>query len=343
MSLHVTITSIYDIYYEMTKIMHHHALHTWYASHGRRDLPWRNTTDAYAIYISEVMLQQTQVQTVLTRYYIPFLQRFPTLQALADAPLEDVLKLWEGLGYYSRARNVHHAARMCAPTLPITIEGLMSLSGIGRNTAHAIAAFAYHQPVPVMEANVKRILYRLSAKETMSEQELWELAMHLVDRDDPFTYNQAMMDIGATICTPTAPKCLLCPLSTGCEGKDAPLAYPAKKAKKQTPTRHRMIIVLEWNGRYYAMPRTTRFLGGLYGFPEYDVAEFVTFAGNEYPMHTMTHKGAIEQIYSHFRLQADIYHYPLQNPPHKEGWFSLDELTQLPLSRADQKVLRFLT
>ncbi|MBY0354265.1 MAG: hypothetical protein K2Q12_00885, partial [Rickettsiales bacterium] len=143
------------------KPLHHQTIHDWYAAHGRHSLPWRLTRDPYAIYVSEIMLQQTQVATVLTRFYHPFLARFPTLQSLADASQEEVLKAWEGLGYYSRARNLHQAAKICAPTLPTTVEGLLELPGIGRNTAHAIAAFAYHQPVAVMEANVKRVLHRL--------------------------------------------------------------------------------------------------------------------------------------------------------------------------------------
>jgi A/G-specific adenine glycosylase len=322
----------------------HESIRDWYKQHGRRDLPWRNTSDTYAIYLSEIMLQQTQVQTVLARYYHPFLKQFPTLQALADAPLQDVLKALEGLGYYSRARNLHRAAQLAAPALPNTVEGLMALPGIGRNTAHAVAAFAYRLPVPVMEANVKRILYRLVAREVMTDKELWELAEQLVDTDDPFTYNQAMMDIGATICTPTAPKCLICPLSRWCEGKDAPLAYPARAAAKQVPTRQRIIVVFEREGTYYAAPRTSRFLGGLYGFPEYELADEVAFEGVYYPVASLTPLGEIEQVYSHFRLQAQVYHARLPvTEGISAGWFSLTKLRTLPLSKADLKIVTLLS
>ena len=136
----------------------HKAIQEWYATHGRKDLPWRNTKEPYHIYISEIMLQQTQVSTVLARYYFPFLKKFPTLSVLAKAPEVEVLKAWEGLGYYQRARNLHKAAKITAPQLPHTLEGLLALPGIGQNTAHAILAFAHHKPVPVLEANVKRVI-----------------------------------------------------------------------------------------------------------------------------------------------------------------------------------------
>jgi A/G-specific adenine glycosylase len=321
----------------------HHRLRSWYAEHGRTSLPWRTTSDPYAIYISEVMLQQTQVQTVLDRYYFPFLRRFPTLQALADAPLEDVLKAWEGLGYYSRARNLHHAAKTAAPVLPITIEGLMSLKGIGRNTAHAIAAFAYHLPVAVMEANVKRVIHRVTANPALSEKELWEIAHAWVDKEDPFSYNQAMMDIGATICTPRAPKCLLCPLSESCQGKDSPLLYSSPKVKKATPVRYARIIVPVKGTRYYLTPRTSQFLGGLYGFPEYSDTSSPLIEGHPPPLHTsLSQIGNLIQTYSHFQLQADVYLWHFTHPSLGNHWYDMTEINTLPLSRVDSKVVALL-
>jgi len=204
----------------------HQKIQQWYRSNGRLDLPWRTTEDPYHIYLSEVMLQQTQVSTVLERFYFPFLKRFPNLETLAAAPLDDVLKLWEGLGYYNRAKNLHKSAGLLskgqaqgiAPTLPESIEKLLTLPGIGKNTAHAIAAFAFRQPVPIMEANVKRILCRLHKLESPTDKTLWEIAYQMVDRENPFDYNQAMMDIGATLCTVKAPECERCPLSDICQG-----------------------------------------------------------------------------------------------------------------------------
>jgi A/G-specific adenine glycosylase len=289
------------------------------------------------------MLQQTQVQTVLSRFYAPFLTRFPTLQSLADATEEEVLKAWEGLGYYSRARNLHAAAKQSAPTLPVTVEGLMALSGIGRNTAHAIAAFAYRHAVPVMEANVKRVLHRLTASETLTERTLWEVAQKFLDADNPYDYNQAMMDVGAMICTPTRPKCEECPLALYCEGKSTPLAYPVRKTKKPTAVRERVILVCEAGGRYYLSPRTTRFLGGLYGFPEMEVGESVVWQGNHYALDELRLLGGVEQVYSHFRLSAHVY---LLTLPYLIGeataWFTLTQLKELPLSGADHKVLQLV-
>jgi len=224
-----------------TKI--HKNIQIWYQTHGRHDLPWRTTADPYHIYLSEVMLQQTQVKTVLERYYIPFLKKFPTLKALSNAPLDDILKVWEGLGYYNRAKNLHSTAQLLtqgqtrgyAPTLPSNIEELVKLPGIGKNTAHAVATFAYNKPVPIMEANVKRILCRLHTLKTPTNKELWNIAYDLVDKENPFDYNQAMMDIGATLCTPKNPSCQVCPLCDICQGQDEPTLYPTKK-KRIVPT-----------------------------------------------------------------------------------------------------------
>ncbi len=321
----------------------HPQLHAWYQHHGRRDLPWRNTADPYAVYISEVMLQQTQVQTVLSRYYFPFLLAFPTLQALADAPEESVLKAWQGLGYYSRAVNLHKAAQIAAPHLPNSVEGLLALPGIGRNTAHAVAAFGFRVPVPVMEANVKRVLCRVFALEHPSDAQLWEKAFLLLDSNNPFDYNQAMMDIGALICTRTTPHCLLCPLQTICQGKHAPTSYPVKKAPKAVPIVEKTIIAFQdTNGHYYLTPRTSRFLYGLYGFPEYPASELVIFQGNHYNPNTMQRLGTITQHYSHFTLEATLYRCPLPFAGNDTAWKDSNSITHLPLSRADSKALKLL-
>lgn len=224
----------------------HARLHRWYKKHGRLSLPWRNTRDPYHIYLSEIMLQQTQVATVLERYYHPFLKRFPTLKSLAAAPLKDVLKAWEGLGYYTRAGNLHKAALLSCKNFPKDVEGLIALPGIGKNTAHAIAAFAYHQPVPVMEANVKRVLCRVFALKTPDDKILWEKADELLDRKNPFDYNQAMMDIGSYVCTKRAPKCSECPLNKLCLGQTNPLLYPEPKQKKKVPLRKKK---LSWQNK----------------------------------------------------------------------------------------------
>jgi A/G-specific adenine glycosylase len=317
-------------------------LQGWYEAHGRRDLPWRNTRDPYAIWLSEIMLQQTQVATVLARFYFPFLERFPTLQSLADASEEEVLKAWEGLGYYSRARNLHKAAQMAAPELPRNVEGLLALPGIGRNTAHAVASFAYGIPVPVMEANVKRALHRVFARERMSEAELWEAAEALLDRDNPFTHNQAMMDVGNYVCTPKQPKCLLCPLNAICEGKTAWERYPAPKEKKTTPVREKIILVpATLDGRYWLSPRETKLLGGLYGFPEFAKGEAVAWKGQAVDVATLRHLGPVTWVYSHFKLAGEVYLLPT-TPLGENSWYTLEEITRLPLAGVDLKIVEML-
>ncbi len=322
----------------------HTKLQNWYAAHGRHDLPWRKTDNAYHIYLSEVMLQQTQVKTVLERFYEPFLDAFPTLKALADAPEDAVMKRWEGLGYYSRARNLHKAAKLAAPTLPDTYNELMALPGIGRNTAHAILAFAYRKPYPVLEANVKRLVHRIFALKERDEKQLWTHAEALLNRDSPFDYNQAMMDVGAMICTPKAPKCNECPANRICKGNAEPLAYPAPKAKKHTPERRKTLIALrDANGRYYLTPRQSRFLGGLYGFIELDEnAGRLDLNGQAISLSQMQSLGSITQTYSHFKLLANVYTGAIKDAMNGPEWFSLQEVGALPLSGADRKVLALL-
>lgn len=320
----------------------HRALYRWYQSHGRTDLPWRRTDDPYAIYVSEVMLQQTQVKTVLERFYFPFLQRFPSLRHLARASEASVLSAWQGLGYYSRARNLHKAAIQCEGKLPHTLEGLLALPGVGRNTAHAILALAYQKPVAVMEANLRRVLSRIFAHASPSGSELWRDAHHLLDPGDPFTYNQAMMDLGALLCTPQQPACDQCPASSICKGRQKPEHYPASKKRKKVAVRHQHIWLLRnRRGEYYATPRTTRFLGGLFHFPE-------TTADSASPLphhkHTLRHKeqlGEIRQTYSHFELQAVIWHAEAGTASGAD-WHSPEALLELPFSAAEKKILRLL-
>ena len=223
----------------------HQTIQTWYGPHGRKELPWRQTDDPYLVYISEVMLQQTQVKTVLERYYFPFLEQFPTLTHLAEAQEQAVLKAWEGLGYYSRARNLHKAARQSAPALPAHYEGLLALPGIGQNTAHAILAFAFRKPVPVMEANVRRILYRFFAQKQATPQQLWELAFTLLDTAHPFEYNQAMMDIGAMVCTARSPPAMCVHWHRAVKEKTIRYPIPKKNNASQALYGHAVL----WYGR----------------------------------------------------------------------------------------------
>jgi len=302
-------------------------------------------------------LQQTQVATVLARYYHPFLQQFPTLEALAAAPPSAVVKAWQGLGYYNRAANLHRVAAQAGGRLPESVDALMALPGIGRNTAHAIAAFAFHAPVPVMEANVKRVLCRIFALEQPGAEELWERAEALLDRKNPFDYNQAMMDIGALVCTKRAPKCGECPANVICAGKAAPEQYPAAKTAKKTPVRRKHIFVLRNTaGKFFMQKREGAFLRGMYGFVEEDPSSrrrpgptnsraqmladredstwAPAFAG-------VTKLGHITQVYSHFTLEADIFCCAAKG--RGAGWFTLEELRKLPHSKAEEKIIAFLS
>ncbi|MBN8544317.1 MAG: A/G-specific adenine glycosylase [Alphaproteobacteria bacterium] len=307
----------------------HRALDIWYQLHGRHDLPWRLTKDPYAIWLSEVMLQQTQVATVRDRYYGQFLRQFPTVSALARAPLPKLLKAWEGMGYYRRAVNLHKAAQQIAPALPTTFEELIELPGIGKNTAHAILAFAYRKPHAVLEANVKRVVARIFAE--TDEKKLWEHAELMLNRENPFDYNQAMMDVGAMICTPKAPKCKECPAMQICKGRKNPTAYPAAKTKKAVPTKKLFILVKQdANGRLFLEARESKLLGGLYGFEQTPTS----------PKNAVT-LGVVKHVYSHFKLEASVMliSSATSNSP---NWHTKDALQKLPLSKLDQKVLELI-
>ncbi|MGC9350782.1 MAG: A/G-specific adenine glycosylase [Sulfurovum sp.] len=306
----------------------HAKIHTWYQAYGRHDLPWRNTDEPYYIYLSEVMLQQTQVKTVLERYYFPFIERFPTLKALGEAKLDEVLKMWEGLGYYNRARNLHSTATL-VKELPCEIDALIQLPGIGKNTAHAVATFAFRQPVPIMEANVKRILCRLHKLETPTEKELWERAYSLVDRENPFDYNQAMMDIGATICLPENAQCDLCPLESICQGKEAPQRYPMKK-KRTVPTREQHIVIHSYDDRLALFQRSGKFLHGLWGFESMET-----------PPCAAEYLGEVSHVYTHFKLHCKVYLYH-ESSPDKTDYFTPDEIRALAISKVDEKILKLL-
>jgi len=303
----------------------HKSLLSWYEENGRHDLPWRLTNDPYKVYVSEIMLQQTQVKTVLERFYFPFLEAFPTLTDVASSNLDDVLKKWEGLGYYSRARNLHKTA-ILADVLPQTIDELVKLPGIGKNTAHAIAAFAFKQSVPVMEANVKRILCRIHKLENPSEKQLWEYAYDLVDKENPFDYNQAMMDIGATVCLPKNPLCNSCPLSMVCKGKETPENYPEKK-KKTVPLKEENILVPIYDDKLAMTQRKGKFLHGLWGFENVSV-----------PPCAAEYIGEVAHAYTHFKLRCKVYVY-YENASEQEHYFDIEEIRNLAISKIDEKVV----
>jgi len=207
----------------------HKNLLEWYALNGRDHLPWRNTNDIYHIYISEIMLQQTQVNRVMQEFYPNFLDKFPTLEILANSSLDEVLANWSGLGYYSRARNIHKTANICKSKLPSDIKELLKLPGIGRYTASAICSFGYHQKVSVVDTNIARVLKRYCGHMEVKDEVVWKSADKLLNTKEPTKHNLGLMDLGSMICTPTNPKCDVCPLENTCIGKDEPELYTKKK------------------------------------------------------------------------------------------------------------------
>ena len=226
---------------------------TWYDQH-KRDLPWRNTRDPYLIWLSEIILQQTRVAQGLDDY-LRFAERFPSPRALADAAEDDVLKLWQGLGYYSRARNLHEAAKSMNGVFPSTYEGVRALKGVGDYTAAAICSIAYNMPYAVLDGNVYRVLSRVYGIATpidsvSGKKEFLALAQKMLDTRRPGDYNQAIMDFGATVCTPQSPACLTCPLAEQCTARleNRVEQLPVKGQKTKVSARYFHYIYVEQSG-----------------------------------------------------------------------------------------------
>jgi A/G-specific adenine glycosylase len=258
----------------------HRSLLCWYHVHGRK-LPWRGTCDPYAILVSEFMLQQTQVATVVP-YYNQWLRRFPDFAALARASEEDVLHAWQGLGYYARAGNLHATAKAVVDRyggrFPRSIEQMQQLPGIGRYTAHAVASFAFNQSVPIVEANTARVLTRLfyfrkPIDSDAGRETLWQYAATLVPKSNAWIYNSALIDLGALVCLPREPECGLCPAKKFCRAKN-PETLPIKKSRRRTERlieKHALVlgqgkILLEqsftrWRGMWILPPLETSAAG----------------------------------------------------------------------------------
>ena len=248
----------------------------WYDEY-QRDLPWRaaerESPDPYRVWLSEVMLQQTRVETVKP-YFERWLQRFPTLQALADAPLDEVLKAWEGLGYYSRARNLHRAVREVAERydgrVPDDPQSFRALPGVGRYTAGAVMSIAFGRPEPIVDGNVRRVFARWTDEPEPKDSELWRLAEKLAPGERPGDLNQAVMELGATICTPRSPQCPRCPVAEYCAARAAGTQEQraARKAAKPLPHEDVAVAVVERDGRFLLVRRPVDVrLGGMWEFP----------------------------------------------------------------------------
>jgi A/G-specific adenine glycosylase len=337
----------------------------WYRA-GHRALPWRGLHDPYPIWISEIMLQQTQVVTVIP-YYTRWLARFPTVQALAQASEQEVLALWEGLGYYSRARNLHRAAQQIVKEhhghFPNTVEGLLALPGIGRYTAAAIASLAFGADAAVLDGNVKRVLARVfdfqaDVKSSSGEKQLWALAQSLVPKGEAGGYNQAIMDLGATVCTPRAPACDDCPLHKLCRARvlGVQLERPIIPARAPVPHHTLAIGVIRKRGRVLIVQRPrAELLGGLWAFPggEKHKKKNLTAslrrriredwrleieAGEE--TQTLTH------AFSHFKITAHVFECQWHSGALSRGanarWVRVSELNDYPMGKVDRQIARRL-
>lgn len=255
------------------------AIITWQKLHGRHNLPWQNTGNPYAIWVSEIMLQQTQVAAVIS-YYAKFMVRFPNIQSLATATQDEVLQHWSGLGYYSRARNLHSAAIKIVDDFngkfPQKFEDILGLPGIGRSTAAAVSTFALNQPMPILDGNVKRVFARhfnVAGWPGLPkiEQNMWQIAMRENPSEEAIAYTQGLMDLGATLCTRSKPKCPACPVHASCAAlaNQCVTQLPTPRPRKAIPERNIYFLIYK-NGDDILLERriNTGIWGGLWSFPE---------------------------------------------------------------------------
>jgi len=336
----------------------------WYTGHKRR-LPWRGARDPYRVWISEIMLQQTQVETVIP-YYRRWLKRFPAVQALAAAPQGDVLALWEGLGYYARARNLHRAAQRIVDEhggrLPRTLEGLRALPGIGRYTAAAIASIAFGVDAAVLDGNVKRVLARVfdvrdDVKSSRSEKKLWGLAESLVPAGRAGDYNQALMDLGATVCTPRAPRCDACPLRSPCAARrlGVQLERPVMRPRAALPHYLGAAGVIRKANRVLIVQRPThKLLGGLWAFPGDRRAARESLAaclrratrealGIEISIGPQTQ--TLTHTFTHFKITQHVFDCRWQRGRLRGAaarWVRVGDLSRYPMGKTDRLIAKRL-
>jgi len=341
----------------------------WQKTHGRHALPWQNTRDAYLIWLSEIMLQQTQVSAVLG-YYARFLERFPTLRALAAAPVEDVMAQWSGLGYYTRARNLHKCAQQVVAdyggVFPSDPALLAELPGIGRSTAAAIAAFSSGRRAAIMDGNVKRVFARVFGiatypGEKKTEDMMWRRAEALLPERDIEAYTQGLMDMGATLCTRSSPSCERCPMQARCvafqTGRTREL--PVRKPKKATPEKHAIMLAIVDRGQVLLEQRPPSGIwGGLLSLPELhghvtaeddEVAEadhdaLALAAGRHGEMESYERLSPLTHVFTHYKLHIAPYHVTLarRQPIAAEAayvWYDADKLADAALPAPVKKLL----
>ncbi|PHS70991.1 MAG: A/G-specific adenine glycosylase [Methylophaga sp.] len=288
----------------------------WFDLYGRKDLPWQQNPTPYQVWLSEIMLQQTQVSSVIP-YYQRFTNTFPDIKALANASMDDVLALWTGLGYYARARNLHKTARIMIAEhqgdMPLTLEQLLALPGIGRSTAGAIMTLAHHQNFPILDGNVKRVLTRYFAisgwpGNKKIEDQLWLKATQLLPKTRIANYIQAQMDLGATLCTRSKPDCEHCPLNIDCQAwqQGNVTSYPTPKAKKLIPTRQtNWLIAQSIDNKILLQQRPTHGIwGGLWSFPEISNQDNIELCYNQFNIDvtSIINRPVIHHVFTHFKL-----------------------------------------
>jgi len=330
----------------------------WFDDHGRKALPWQQDPTPYRVWISEIMLQQTQVQTVIP-YYQRFMQRFPAVRSLADAPLDEVLHHWSGLGYYARARNLHKAAQQIRDgfddRFPEQFDAVTSLPGIGRSTAGAILSLACGQRHPILDGNVKRVLARYHAVEgwpgkSAVLKRLWHLSEALTPAQRVADFNQAMMDLGATVCTRGKPACEHCPLHKGCRAfqQGEPTRYPQTKPRRPLPVRQaHMLLLLSGQAVYLEKRPAQGIWGGLWGFPQFDQPTGIPAWCDARGLKTtlMEPLPAMRHTFSHFHLDIIPHRLSVKNPPFSvmEGdqalWYNLQGSAAVGLAAPVQRLL----
>jgi A/G-specific adenine glycosylase len=336
----------------------------WQKLHGRNGLPWQNTRDPYAIWISEIMLQQTQVAVVIP-YYLRFLQRFPNIESLALSSLDDVLALWSGLGYYSRGRNLHQAARLIireqGGIFPRDIQAIEQLPGVGRSTAAAIAAFAYGERRAILDGNVKRVFARCFGVdghlgERKNETLLWQKAEELLPANECGeieVYTQALMDLGATVCTRAKPKCMACPLQQDCIAlRDNRVdKLPVRKPGRPLPEKETVLLMLMRQGKILLEKRPAAGIwGGLWSLPEMPVSKnAVAYCARHYQMKVkpLAHVPPLNHAFTHFRLRIhprllQVVSSPSAIETHGQDgaiWVALDDARKAAIPAPVRKLL----
>ncbi|WP_367607262.1 A/G-specific adenine glycosylase [Legionella sp. W05-934-2] len=331
---------------------------TWYFQHGRKDLPWQHPRSPYFVWLSEIMLQQTQVKTVIP-YFLRFIERFPTLETLASASIDDVLALWSGLGYYSRARNLYRCAQHIVDdyqgVFPSSATLLATLPGIGESTAAAIASLAFNQPTAILDGNVKRVLCRFFAIDKPPEnaavkRQLWHLAQDCMDKARCADYTQAIMDLGATLCTRAKPSCSQCPIQKNCQAfaKQMVDRLPIRQLRAKIPTREGHFILLHHHsGDIYIQKNPDKGVwGGLWSLPQFkclqDSHHWLEHTWGVNPVKAQPDY-EFKHTFSHFHLQLKIYHYhtdkALYEKEKSSRWLSVDDLNNVGLPKPIHVIL----